>query len=192
MSHRERIFAIVTSLVIAALVLDWLLLTPLMERLKVANTRIADARSTQTLANETLQNELRARRRWREMAGDSLETAAPSAEGAVLNGVRDWAQRSGLTLSSLKPERSETQQGYGKLTIRATGTGGMQAVARFLYAMEMAEIPLRVVDVTVTSRREGTDDLNVQVGLATIYLPPEEPGATAGDTAVRSRSEVGR
>ena len=68
----------------------------------------------------------------------------------------------------------------------------MQAVARFLYAMEMAEIPLRVVDVTVTSRREGTDDLNVQVGLATIYLPPEEPGATAGDTAVRSRSEVGR
>ena len=81
-----------------------------------------------------------------------------------------------MTLSSLKPERTEKEKDFFKITFRATGGGSMAQVGRFLWRIETAQVPVRVTDVTITSRKPGTDDLAVQLGIATSYLAPE-PGA---------------
>ena len=189
MSPRERKIAIVTSLVIGALALDRVFISPLWARQAAAQQRVADATEALGEANNLYDNELRARRRWKQMAGETLAHAAPQAEGQVLNSVRDWAQRAGVSLTSLKPERTEQRHGFGVITIRAVGTGRMQAVSRLLYAIETGDVPLRVTDVSVAARREGADELTVQVGLATIYLPPGEPASLAG-SAVAGRTDV--
>jgi len=175
LSKRERLVGLMTAAVLVLLALDQIIATPLIERGREASSRVALASAELLRMDQIFQGDLEARRKWRDMAGESLAADAPTAESQVLNAVRTWAQDAGLTLTSLKPERNEQEKGFHKITIRATAHGGMQQVSRFLYAVEVATMPVRVSDLTLSARREGTDELALQVGLSTIYLPPEPP-----------------
>ena len=171
---REKRIALIVGLLLAALALDRAFVSPLLARYDTAQDRIELATQDLTRAAQLFENESRARRRASEMAGDTLMFDAPSAESQLLNSVRQWAQESGLELNSLKLDRAETAQGFGKLTARAAATGRTESLARFLHAVQASPIPVRISDINATSRREGTDDLNVQIGLSTIFLPPAE------------------
>lgn len=179
MSPREKTIAVVAGLVIGVFALDRLVVSDLLARQASAQDRIELAAQELSNATQLFDNERRAQRRWSEMAGDTLKSDAPSAESQLLNEAREWAQQSDLVLTSLKLDRAESEQGYGKLTARAAASGRTESLARFLYAVQTSEIPVRVADVSVTSRREGTDELNVQIGLSTIYLPAEQPDSNA-------------
>ena len=61
-----------------------------------------------------------------------------------------------------------------EITFQAAGTGPMSAVARFLWRMETAPFPLRVEELQVGARREGTDDLSLQLRVSTLYLAAEQ------------------
>ena len=50
--------------------------------------------------------------------------------------------------------------------------------------MQDTDIPVRIVDMSATTRRDGTDELLVQVGLSTIYLLPTIMGAIADKIGV--------
>lgn len=185
MSKRERTIAILLGVVVLLFVLDRMFFSPLMEREAIARERVVELKTDLSRADQSLLNEKRARRRWEEMAGDTLKPNAPQAESQLLNHTREWAQQAGLTLNSLTVERTESEEGFGKITARAGAAGGMQQLARFLYAVQTGPIPVRVADITVNSRTEGSDDLNVQIGLSTIYLPPEAEPDGAGTEARR-------
>ena len=68
----------------------------------------------------------------------------------------------------------------------------MRAVARFLWEMESADLPLRIHDVQLGSRTEGRDDLSVQLHFSTLYAPPAEveEGAPSGPAAGRGEEEL--
>lgn len=175
LTKREKTIGIVAGVVIGALALDSVILTPLLERKALADTQVTNARRDLNQARALLANDERAQGNWAQMAGTTLLSDAPSAEGQLLNATRRWGESSGLSLTALRPERNEREQGYQKITIRVTATGTMQQSARFLYAVQTAEIPVRVSDMSLTARKEATDDLAVNIGLSTIYLPPESP-----------------
>lgn len=171
-SKREKIMAVLAGSALVLLGLNFYLLEPLLQRRERAEAAIARAQRNLSEAAGTFDNDLRARRRWNEMTGQTLRTDGPSAESQLLNHARQWAQEAGLTLTSLKPERNERELEFQRITIRATALGNMQSVARFLYEVQTSSIPVRISDVQIVSRREGSDELSMQVGLSTIYLPP--------------------
>lgn len=185
MNAREKRIAAIAGLIIGAFALDRAFVSPLLARYSDAQQRIETATQELASAAQLFDNELRAQRRASEMAGDTLTSDASAAESQLLNAARLWAQQSGLELNSLKLDRAEMQQGFGKLTARAAASGRNESLARFLYAVQHSRIPVRVVDISVTSRREGSDDLNVQIGLATIYLPEHSEAAAAAGTGVQ-------
>jgi len=191
MNTREKRIAIVTGAVIGLLALDAAVVSPLLARLSEASAGVEQGQRDLIEADRTFQNALRAKRRWRDLGGNALQSDASGAESLLLNRVRDWAQSAGLTLTSLKPERDEREQGFQKVTIRATGTGTTEQAMRFLYAVQTGDIPARVGDVQLTSRPDGVDDLSLSVGIATIYLPPEPPAGT-GARATPTTPEVRR
>lgn len=178
MNKREKRIGIVAGIVLGALVLDSMLISPLLERRSDANTRIGNATLDLAKADQLFQNDARAQQVWKQMSGNSLQPDASTAESQVLNAARRWAQDAGLTLTSLKPERSEREQGFVKITVRATGTGTMRRMVQFLSAVQNADIPIRVSDMQIDSRNPNTDELTFQIGLATIYLPPEPKNPT--------------
>ncbi len=176
---RERRFALIAGLAIGALALDSILISPLLARRSDAETRLGDATRDMNTAISTLNNDRRAAERWKETAGESLQADGPAAESQLLGSVQTWARRSGLNLTSIKVERREVEKGYGKITLRAAATGNLEQLGRFLFAVQQARVPVRVADLTVTTQRDGTDELNVQMGLSTIHALPEVPAGGA-------------
>jgi Tfp pilus assembly protein PilO len=172
LSKRERYIAIATALVVGILVLDQFILSPLMAQKEIVDVRIAEAQQQLANANQLFAKARSANRNWREMSG-TVERSASDAESRVLNNVRQWAQDEGMNLASVKPERTERDKDFDRITFRATGTGGMQQIGRFLYRIETASMPVRVTDLLLSTRKEGTDDLAITVGIATISLAPE-------------------
>lgn len=177
LSKRERIVALLAGLTIGALLLDQTMLTPWFNRLNKANDMIAAHQSKLLDANNLFSSDTAAQRRWKEMAGNGLKSDASASEGQLLDRVREAAQQAGLSLQSLKPERSERVSGFYRITIRVTANGSMWRVSRFMESLQRSKIPLRLTDVQITARKEGTDDLSLQMGVSTIFDPPPVPGA---------------
>lgn len=175
LNHREKIIAIVVGGVVALYVVDQLFLTPMLDRLSRANRTIEDGRLAVNDADALRNNSVRAQRNWTSIAGDTLKRDASTAEQQLLNRIQDWAQSSNLSLTSLKPERNEKEKDFDRVTIRTSGNGSMSQIGRFLYALNESKVPVRVSDLQITSRKDGADDLAVQLGISTIYLQPEPP-----------------
>lgn len=190
-SKRERYFGIGVGAVIGLFTFDSVFFTPLNDRLALADARVkADADQLAT-SGRLIDNSLRARRRWQEVARDSVKDDAPGAESQALNRVREWAQGAGVSLTSLKPTRGESAKGFDRIIVQATGTGSTAQVARFLHSLQTATIPLRVTDLELSARKEGTDDLAMQVTIATIYASANTTAA-GPNTAVRPGTTGGR
>lgn len=173
LNKRERLIGIAAGAVVGLLLLDQVLVTPLLARWRDADDRIELATAQRSSADDLIFTSERANRQWARVIGGQLQHDASEAESQVLNSVREWAQEAGMSLSSLKPERTEKEKDFYKITFRATGGGGMSQIGRFLYRIETATVPVRVTDVTITSRKPGTDELGIQLGIATSYLAPE-------------------
>ena len=55
---------------------------------------------------------------------------------------------------------------------------------KLLWSLETATIPVRVNDMQVTPRREGTDDLTIRLSVSALCMPPDagaKPPPGAGD-----------
>src|SRR4051812_9303092 len=164
----------ITVLVLGALLLDHFVFENLIEQ---KNALLAD----KDTANRKLSNALNvikrekdARPRWTEMTKNGLPRDSSTAQSQIYNAAGSWAREAGLNPPpALKSDRNDKEKEFFKVPIRATGNGNMQQIARFLWHIQTANIPVRVSELTLSTRKEGTDDLSLTMTLATIYLPPE-------------------
>jgi hypothetical protein len=101
------------------------------------------------------------------------------AESQVSHAIYTWAQEAGLTLTLVKPERVMEKTKLPEIVFQATGTGTMSSIARLLWQVQTATIPVKVNDVSVSARKEGTDDLAVVLHISTIYAPAQAQPAEA-------------
>jgi len=183
LSKRETYIAVAAAAAVALLVADRYVITPLIEH--GAAQQAEEQRLAAELEGAEVLFERRRlfARRWEELTAGGLVSDPAGAESRLLHAMRDWAQEAGLTLASVKPERSERDGNVRQISVRASGTGSMRAVARFLWRAETTELPLRVHELQVGSRREGADELTVQVKASTLYLSADETAPPGGGRA---------
>lgn len=179
-SGRERIVFLILAVALVALALDRWALTPLLDRGQEAETRRTLLLNEMATAESLLTRRRALEPRWRQMLAGSMKRDPAEAESQVLHALGSWAADAGFNIVSLKPERSTKETLLPEIDVRAAGTGSMAAVSRFLWHLEMADIPLKVKTVQVASRKEGSDDLSVQLQISTLYLsdqPKAKPKA---------------
>lgn len=186
-SKRERIVIITAAVAIAALGLDRFVLDPLLEGRSQAQSDMESTTADIGRASATLQREHDLAAKWHSMLDAGIKSQPAEAESQVLHAVRDWAEECGVTLSLLKPDRSKDKTLMPKVTLQASGTGSMEAIAKLLWQVQNAKIPLRITDLQLASRKEGADDLNIQLRLSTIYLPS---ASSPKPTAATRNAEV--
>ncbi|HUU11377.1 MAG TPA: hypothetical protein VM431_12695 [Phycisphaerae bacterium] len=179
-SQRERLILIAAVVVLGALVLDWFALTPLLDR-RAEVTAAKDLLLGKMQKAETvLQRRRTLGARWQRMRTEGLKPDPGEAESQVLHALGKWAAETGLNLVSIRPERSNQETPLPEINLRAAGTGSMAAVSRFLWRLETAEIPVKIKTLQLASRKEGLDDLSLQLDLSTLYVtdrPPAKPDA---------------
>jgi hypothetical protein len=112
-------------------------------------------------------------RQWSHLAASGLKPNQSEAESQLVHSITEWAQDAGLTLPTQQAGRTEREREFNRMTFRATGAGGMAQISRFLYRIETASIPARITDLTTSSRKDGSDDLSLALGISTIYPAPE-------------------
>ncbi len=189
MSRRERYIGIGTAVVVGVLVLDQLFVSPLLDRRRALGAQVQEAQDALERHNRLFINSRRATKNWSQLAGTTLRRDDAGAESDILNNVRDWASRSGMNLLTQPRERTEKQKDFIRVGFRVTGSGGMKQVGEFLWRAQTASIPVRVNDVQMSSKTDGTDNLSVVVGLSTIYADPEKGApAAAAATAPPTRA----
>ena len=137
--------------------------------------------------------------RWKEMLAGGLKQDAAETENALQHAVREWSQDANLALSTVRPERVVQKGRAPEVAIHLVGAGPMSAVARFLWRLQTAPLPVKVVEMHLSARREGTDDLSLQLRLSALYLPadwkagvaqPPSPVRAAGRTAPQPGAAV--
>jgi len=190
LSKRERLIIAATLIVVAALVLDRYAVTPLLDARDAAEAQKQGLLDEMDRGRAMLESEREIGPRWQKMVAAGLRRDPTEAESQVLHAVGDWATEAGLRLSSMKPDRLSEKQPLQEINFQATGTGSMNAIARFLWRVETAGIPIRLKELQLGSRKEGTDDLTLQLRLSTLYQATPSPAPTSGAAAARSTGET--
>lgn len=170
LSRREQYVALAAAITVAILLLDWYVLTPILDRREQLQTERQKLVAELNEAQALFRRQRLLGRKWRAMLDAGMPTGLAQAESQVLHALRDWSQESRLTLSSMKPGKVVESGELVELSFQASGTGSMSAVAKFLWHIETASLPLRVQQLQLGARKEGADDLSLQLTLSSLSL----------------------
>ncbi|HEY7087385.1 MAG TPA: hypothetical protein VH518_04800 [Tepidisphaeraceae bacterium] len=185
LSKREKVIGIAVGAVVGLFALDRLAVSPLMAEREDLLTQIESAENSRNQAKSLIQSKPVLDRQLADIVSRGLTQDQSQAESQLLNNLREWGQEAGLDIATLKPsgaplavikpggKPNEKEKAFLRITCRATGTGGMQQVGRFIFRIQTSSIPVRITDLSINSRKEGTDDLELNLGLSTIFLAPD-------------------
>lgn len=179
LSKRERYIVIGTALVVFVLVLDTFALSPLMEARDATTKEKNDLTVEMARGRATLKQASDLAPRWLEINKSGLKDDPGDAESQVLHSMRDWMEKSRVEIALLKPERLTDKTQLPQVVIQASGNGTMDSIARLLWRIQTATIPIRITELQISARKEGADDLSVQLRLTTVYSPASTRSATS-------------
>jgi hypothetical protein len=170
LSKRERLILICTIALVAAAGLYYWPVKPMLDQRQQMHAEnqaltIRLARQQKVLGHRRELGPL-----WTAMQ-PSLKETADQAESQAMHTLRDAAAEARLSPPSYRPERLLDESAMPQVSVKVDGAGTMQSVTRFLYLLDSAEIPLRMTELTMTSKKPGGDEINFTLRVTTIYKP---------------------
>lgn len=184
LNRRERLAGLLTATLVGLLFLDRFLVTPYQARrdrlLAEQQALLAEISRGRAMISQ-----------WRAVAPSWEERWSgewADEGGATLNALREWAEGSRLTLTLLRPEGRTAGEQWEENVFQVVAAGSMRNVARFLWRVESADLPLKIKDLQLTARREGEDDLSLQVRVGTLAPVAGAAGSTAATGAVAAEA----
>lgn len=171
---RERILIIGVVACLGILLLDSLVIEPLIRLWSDRSKRINELKIQVNKGTGLMKQEFRIRDRWQQMCRESKSPDLAFTEDDLLNAVSNWASKSSLTVTALKPRRLLDEEFCKKIEIRASTTGQMDAVVKFLYELEIDPQPLKVEDIELSARDDKGLLLNCEVRVTRLVLDDKE------------------
>ena len=174
LSKRERYIAILTITVVGILGLDFFVVSPLLARSREVGELIDKSSQDIMKEQKDIKNAKAARKKWTDVSGNTIKRDASEVESQVYSAVQEWGREARISLA-FRNERTEKDKGFTKITYILTGNGSMEQISRFLYHVQTARIPVRIVDLQMGIRgsKEGVDDLSLTVKIASIFQQPD-------------------
>jgi len=183
LNKREKYLGIGVATAVALLLLDSLVVSPWLASWDAAQD--ADAAATLAIQNgrDMIERQQHLTATWQQILQRGLPASDSAAESQTLHAVADWSQAAGVALISLKSERTTQEPPFQVIGVGVSASGTMSAVTKFIWALETSPIPLRINELKLNSRKDGTDDLLLTISLSTLCMPqtqdkPAKPGAT--------------
>lgn len=173
LSKRERIMAMIAVAVVGFLVLNKFLIGPVAGKLQRLETQKEQLLVELSEARNLFQKRRVLEKRWNTALSAGLRNEV-EAESKVGRALDEWSQEARLTLSSVKPERVASDKGLKEMTFVVVGTGTLDAVARFLWQIETAPLPIKVKDMQLGSSNESGQSMSIQLRLSTLCLGTEQ------------------
>jgi hypothetical protein len=181
MTKRENNIAIGLGVTVLLVVIWSVAVSPYLDAIDGINSSIKTAQNKWEDDTSVFNHRKRLEKVWTEITNGGLTADQSRAETQALNAASDWAYAAGVNITALKSERTTDEGPFLIISFHVTGNASTPAIKRMLYSFETATIPVRVNDMQITPRKEGTDDLTIQLSLSTLCLKPDQP---AGKTTL--------
>ena len=146
-SKKERMLAILTLFLVVVLGGDRLVLVPFFSARTELKDELKRLEAKQRDNTALLSISKRIGQKWSEMAPDGLAKDASGAEGLANNTVAQWAQDTGLNLTSVETEREKPNGRLRATSFKARGQGDMRQVTSFLQLFAKTTLPIRLIEV---------------------------------------------
>lgn len=175
MNQREKWMVGVLGGVVGLFMYNSTILEPWQERYESAKSQATSLELEVESADLVFERRRKVRRTWKDAAADEVLSSRMDAEGELFNYVSRQVSESGLNLTSIAPQREAAQAGFGQINFETRATGDLASIAAFLFAVEQADIPVNVSELSLVSQDDQSGNLTAQFTISTIYdLPKEE------------------
>jgi Tfp pilus assembly protein PilO len=172
--NRQKVLGFAAIAVLALLLGDKFIISPLAKSYKDRAARIEKCKKSVQQGTLLLAREQTIRSRWDYMRTNTLPLDTSLAEQKALGSFDRWAQESRMAISSIKPQWKRNNDGYETLECHVDATGNLATLTRFLYNIEKTSLALKVETLTVTSRDNNGQLLNLGVQLSGLQLSQME------------------
>ena len=169
---RQRLLIIVALALLALLVADRLVFTPLVHSWRARTERIASLRKDVAAGTVLLQREKSLRTRWSQMRANTLPNNPSSAEQQLLKAVDAWAQESRVSVTGLTPQWKHDADEYMTLECRVDAAGDLATLSQFLFDIEKSPSAVKIDSVELTARDNAGQDLALGLRLSGLVLTP--------------------
>jgi hypothetical protein len=182
LSQRERFIAIGFGAVAALAILYWVLLSPMLDWSDTIDKDLEVARDVQNKDAKLSHKLAQLTKIWDDMKKNGLKTDVAEAQSQLSHAVNEWAMQSGVSVTNTHsdtPTLVDQKSGFMQVNFQFTCTGTTSGVAKLLYQIESAKIPIRIDNLRIGSKKDGADDLEIQLNLSTLTMPatPNKPVA---------------
>jgi hypothetical protein len=189
-SKRERYIGIGAAAAVGLAVLNSLVISPYFDRRDEIDTDLAKINQKLSDDDQLFIHQRQLRPTMTSIEQHGLKTDLSDAQSQFGQAVNDWVENAGLSVANYRPEQKAQQQGRFQVIVgHFTVNGPLYPISRLLWSTETAGIPLRVNDMQISPRHEGTDDLTVQLTLSTICMVPPAIKPAAHPAAVTDNSQ---
>lgn len=179
LSKREKYVFFGTLAAVSLLAVDRMAIQPLFNQRDAMMSKRDKLAGELRSADKVMAEHRRLGGQWQDMLRSGMKSDSDEAVDQVRRSIYAWAGDTGVTVSLVKPESLTEKSRLPRAGVQVTGTGRMEAVARLLYRVQTASIPIKITEVQLSSRKEGTDDLNMQFRISTLYAPGQSASAPA-------------
>lgn len=169
LERREKLFLIIAIAVVAVLVADRYILSPVL-------TRRADMKNHREILRGELEQALSTVKRWKILAPqwermnkEGLSKDPSVMEGIVLRYIKDSSLKNGIVIASIQPERLQQETKVREIEFLLSGTGNVNSVTGFMYDMETASLPLKVKTMQLGAADETGSQMTIQLKMSSIY-----------------------
>jgi type II secretory pathway component PulM len=189
LNPREKLIATIVGAILVLYVGYTWLLAPYLAQRQTLITAIDRANDRDRRESNLLANQPRVAAEWKKLTATTVQTQPAVGSGRINDALQDWARNSRLVMHALKPDRPVQEKDFQKIRFQVSAEGSSDAVSKFLLAVETTDLPLQIDDFRINARKEGVNDLAVELKVTTVVFSPaattkpgQRPAPAKGDT----------
>lgn len=172
---RQRLLLVVAATCVGLLGLDRLVLGPYVTAWRDRAERLASLSLKVERGRVLLDRAEALQQRWSNLQRDSLPADRPQAEELVLRAAAGWAREAHVYFTSLNPQWREGERDSVLFECRASLSGGLEQIARFLHAMETDPLPVRIEECRLAADDEQGRRLTLNLRFTGLLLKRATP-----------------
>jgi hypothetical protein len=179
LSKRERIIFWATLSVVGLLALDRIVITPVLARVDDISQKKSDLELEVYEMEELLKQRRSMSDRWDSMLNTGLTDSPSAAESHVFHALEEWSSQCRIDLTAITPQRATAVGGLQEVSFTIAGKGTLETVSEFLWLMEEAEMPVRIMSLILGSTNASGQEMTLTLKISVLCRVEEEPDANA-------------
>jgi hypothetical protein len=168
---REKMLAIGAGVALALLLLNYLVISPLIDAWQSRTKEIKDLKTKIADGAMLIRRQDTVESRWDYMRTNALDSNPNAAEKQLFTAFDHWVASSSVTEGSFRPQIQETDDNYSTVDCRADVSGDMQTLLHFLYNMEKDPLGVKIESFDLSSRDDNGRQMTLGLNLSGLILP---------------------